>query len=119
MNSPGKILCMLAVGTALVITTSAQNGIAISSDPGKGLHVALNWRPKSGAVKYNIYRNNEKDLQFPASPINATPVQVLTSCPAIRSLLITSPDSAQWKLVAKGLSGPGLFNPCDISKLAP
>lgn len=109
----------MVIVTSLVGTAKAQNGIAISSDPGKDLHVALNWRPKSGAVKYNIYRKNEKDTAYPATPLNKTPVQVLTDCAAIKAQLIPSPDSAQWKLVAKALSGPGLFNPCDISKLSP
>lgn len=117
---------ILVSATALLLTihyTNAQNAVAVSSNPGPGLHVALNWAPFTGAVKYNIFRKNDGAASYPATPVNATPVQVLTNCTTIKSILITSPDSTEWRIIAKGLSGPppsgaGLFNPCNVSTLA-
>lgn len=112
------VLSAVALLTA-ASNIQAQNAVAVSSNPGPGLHVALNWAPFSGAVKYNIFRKNEGVANYPATPINATPVQVLSNCVTIRSILITSPDSTEWKMVARALSGPGpgLFNPCSVNTL--
>ncbi len=96
----------------------AQNAVAVSSNPGPGLHVALNWSPMSGAVKYNIFRKNDGAASYPATPLNISPVQRLSNCVTIRSLLITSPDSTEWKMVAKALSDSILFNPCLVNTLA-
>ena len=105
-------------------SAEAQQAIAISSNPGPGLHVALNWSPSAYevkyAVKYAVFRKNETDAAYPASTLNATPIQVLTNCLAIGSLLITSPDSADWRLVARGLSDANkLFNPCNLNTISP
>ncbi len=115
-----KIIAVSVLYCTAAYQINAQNAVAVSSNPGPGLHVALNWSPYSGAVKYNIYRKNEGAPSYPAAPINTAPVQVLSSCTTIRSLLITSPDSTEWKIVAKALSGPGpgLFNPCTVNTLA-
>lgn len=119
MASAKKILIAALMILSTHLHTKAQNAVAISSDPGPELHVALNWAPFTGAVKYNIYRKLDGAAAYPGTPINATPVQVISSCVTIGSLL-TSPDSTQWKIVAKALAGPvSLYNPCLISTLTP
>jgi hypothetical protein len=122
MPTAKKILTATLMILSTHLYTKAQNAVAISSNPGPGLHVALNWSPFPGAVKYNIFRKIEGAATYPAGALNTTPAQVLTNCVTIRSLLITSPDSTEWKIVAKALSGPppagaGLFNPCLVSTL--
>ncbi|MDZ4795593.1 MAG: hypothetical protein SGI83_15040 [Bacteroidota bacterium] len=116
--SSRKILLLPIFFLAAVTTIKAQNGVAVSSNPGPGLHVALNWEPHSTGVKYNIFRKKNTDASYPLTPLNASPVVILSNCPAIRTLLITSPDSANWKIVARSLSDVVLFNPCAISTLA-
>lgn len=122
MTTARKIFLSAIVLLFATAISNAQNAVAVSSNPGPGLHVALNWAPYSGAVKYNIFRKNDGAVSYPATPINATPIQRLSNCVTIRSLLITSPDSTDWKIVAKALSGPppagaGLFNPCTVNTL--
>jgi fibronectin type 3 domain-containing protein len=112
-----KIFILLFI-IAAAPKIKAQNAVAVSSNPGPGLHVALNWAPLSGATKYNIFRKKETDATYPATPINASPIQIMSVCATIKTTLITSPDSTDWKIVAKALSGPGLFNPCNINTLA-
>lgn len=119
MTIAKKIIAAAVIYCSTASEINGQNAVAVSSNPGPGLHVALNWSSFSGAVKYNIYRKNEGAPSYPATPINTTPVQVLSNCTTIRSLLITSPDSTEWKILAKALSGPGpvLFNPCSVNTL--
>lgn len=122
MTTVKKILLSAIAMLTTFIYTKAQNAVAVSSNPGPGLHVALNWAPFAGAVKYNIFRKNDGAATYPATPLNATPVQVMSNCNTIKSTLITSPDSTEWKIVAKALSGPppsgaGLFNPCSVNTL--
>jgi fibronectin type 3 domain-containing protein len=97
----------------------AQNATAISSNPGPGLHIALNWSPYTGAIKYNIFRKKSTDASYPGAAVNAsTPVQLSTNCTRIKSILITSPDSTDWKVIARTFATGGtLFNPCNISTL--
>ncbi len=120
MSIAKKILFVTAMIVLVVTNSKAQNAVAVSSNPGPGLHVALNWEAHSTGVKYNIYRRNEGTAAYPATPLNASPIQILSSCAAIKTLLITSPDSTDWKIIARSLSGPGnlLFNPCVINTLA-
>jgi fibronectin type 3 domain-containing protein len=113
-----KILLSSLAFIAVIANSKAQNAVAVSSNPLPGVHVALNWSPYSGAVKYNIYRKKSTDASYPGTPVNATPIQLLTNCAKIKSILITSPDSAAWKIVARALAGPVLFNPCAINTLA-
>jgi fibronectin type 3 domain-containing protein len=120
MASAKKILIAVVIMQATWLYTKAQNAVAVSSNPGPGLHVALNWAPFTGAVKYNIYRKLDGAAAYPGTPINATPVQVLSNCVTIRSILITGSDSSQWKIVAKALAdSAGLYNPCNVSTLTP
>ena len=112
-----KIFLSIVVFLTAVVNINAQNAVAISSNPGPGLHVALNWTPHSTGVKYNIFRKNDGAVSYPALPLNATPIKIETICAKIKTLLITSPDSTDWKIVAKSLSDSFLFNPCSISSL--
>ncbi|HEY6062528.1 MAG TPA: fibronectin type III domain-containing protein [Chitinophagaceae bacterium] len=114
-----RILLSAVVFIAVVTNIKAQNAVAISSNPGPGLHIALNWAPYSGAVKYNIFRKKSTDVSYPGTALNGgTPIQTLTNCAKIRSILITSPDSTEWKIVAKTFAtGSTLFNPCSINTL--
>lgn len=104
----------------LFLTTSAsqaQNAIAVSSNPGPGLRIVLRWEPQAGAAAYRLYRSTAAG-NYPGTPL-AT-VQQAANCVAIRSLLITTPDSADWKLVQRALADSTvLFNPCNITALAP
>ena len=123
MTIAKKIFLSALVLITAVTNIKAQNAVAVSSNPGPGLHVALNWAPFTGAVKYNIYRKNDGAAAYPGTPVNASPIQIMANCNTIKSTLITSPDSTEWKIVAKSLSGPppsgaGLFNPCLINTLA-
>ena len=96
----------------------AQEAVAVSSDPGTGLHIALNWTPVKDATKYAIYRRLETTPNYLASALNTTPIQALTSCAAIKTLLIKPPDSTDWNLVAYGLAENNTrFNPCLISTI--
>ena len=120
MTIAKKILLSATVFITAVTNIKAQDAVAVSSNPGPGLHIALNWSPYPGAVKYNIFRKKSTDVSYPGTALNATPVQLLTNCVTIRSILITSPDSTEWKIIAKALSGPpprGLFNPCQIDTI--
>ena len=112
-----KILLVTILLITYVSSIEAQNGIAVSSNPGPDLHVALNWSPYPGAVKYNIFRKNTADANYPASPINATPTAIMSDCTTIKSILKPSIDSSVWNIIARALSGPGLFNPCNISTI--
>jgi hypothetical protein len=108
---------ILAIAT---VNTKAQNAVAISSNPGPGLHIALNWAPYSGAVKYNIFRKKSTDASYSGTAVNGvTPIQTLTNCIKIKSILITPPaDSTEWKIVARTFAaGSTLFNPCSINTL--
>ena len=113
-----KILLFSIILLGFVLNTIAQNAIAISSDPGPGLHIAINWEGMPNAVKYNVYKKNEGDIGYPAIPLNPTPLVPLANCALIRAVLITSPDSAAWKLLVRGLADSFLFDPCKISSIA-
>lgn len=98
----------------------AQNAVAVSSNPGPGLHIALNWSPYPGAVKYHIYRKKSTDATYPTNPVNGklTPIQTLTNCPKIKAILINGLDSGNWLSVAKTFATGGtLFYPCNINSL--
>ncbi len=119
MTIAKKILLSAVTLMTAVWNMKAQDALVISSNPGPGLHVAVNWSPFSGAVKYNIFRKNDGAAAYPGTALNATPIQVMSSCVTIRATLITSPDSTEWKIVARSLSDTnGLFNPCLVNTLA-
>ncbi|HTE11915.1 MAG TPA: hypothetical protein VK645_13115 [Chitinophagaceae bacterium] len=118
MKRLNKIVLVLLSSMVVSLQLAAQNAIAISSNPGPGLHTALNWQPAANAVRYNIYRKNDTDPTYPAAPLNALPVQPAASCFTIKSLLIVSADSTEWKMVARGLADSVLFNPCLMNTLS-
>ncbi|TDX01987.1 fibronectin type III domain-containing protein [Dinghuibacter silviterrae] len=90
--------------------------IAVTSNPGPGLYVALDWQAVPGATGYNIFRKTPADAAYPATPLNATPIVPAGTCAAIRALLIHGTDSTAWKLVAAGLADSSvLFNPCGMN----
>lgn len=112
-----KIFFLVLVWLALAHTGQSQDtAVAVSSDPGPGLHIFLNWRPVPGAVKYNIYRKTEGASAYPATPVNVSPVVPAPNCAAIGALL-TTPDSTVWKMVANALADSVLFNPCLMNNL--
>lgn len=105
---------LLLIISALFQAADAQ--IAVTSNPGPGLYVALNWPATPGATGYNVFRKAPADAAYPATPINATPIKPASSCPAIRAFLIHGVDSTAWKLVAAGLAdSTQLFNPCLVN----
>ena len=98
-------------------TARAQNAVAVSSNPGPGLRIVLRWEPVAGAATYRLFRSTTPGI-YPGTAL-AT-VQPASNCVAIRSLLITTPDSADWKLVERALAdSSALFNPCAITTLTP
>ena len=107
-----KHIIWLLTGSIISVQLQAQNAVAISSNPGPGLYTALNWQPFANAAGYNIYRKNDGEPGYPATAINALPVKPVGNCFTIKSLLITSADSTEWKMVARGLADSLLFNPC-------
>jgi hypothetical protein len=116
MKIIGKTSLLLCIILLSINCARAQDAVAISSNPGPGFHIALNWDPVKDAVKYNIYRRSESTPSYPVNTLNPSPIQVITNCNTIKSLLITSPDSADWKLVAQGLAdNNSLFNPCKLN----
>src|SRR6267378_3619518 len=117
MNIIKKILILITGWITISPALNAQNAVAISSNPGPGLHVALNWAPATNAVHYNIFRRNETDAAYPTTSLNALPIQPAANCFTIKSLLITSADSTEWKMVARGLSDSVLFDPCLMNTL--
>ncbi len=118
MNLIKKLLPALFILGLSIQQAAAQNAVAISSNPGPGLHVALNWESITGAVKYNIYRKNAGAASYPATPLNATPIQRMNNCATIKATLISGLDSSNWKMVAKSLADSVLYNPCNIGALA-
>jgi len=120
MKIIGKTIMLLFILALYSIRVDAQSAVAISSNPGPDLYIALNWSPVKNAVKYNVYRRNETDTKYPSVALNTSPIQVQTDCAVIKSLLITSLDSTDWKLVSRGLSEKNkLFNPCKLNTILP
>lgn len=118
MTIAKKILLSAVVLMTAAWKINAQDAVVVSSNPGPGLHVAVNWSPFTGAVKYNIFRKNDGAVAYPGTALNGTPIQVMSNCVTIKSILITSPDSTEWKIIARALSDTnGLFNPCTVSTL--
>jgi fibronectin type 3 domain-containing protein len=118
MTITKKIFFLTIIIAGSIAKIYGQNAIAISSNPGPGLHVALIWQPLSPAVKYNIYRKNESEVSYPTTPINSIPIQPASNCFTIKSLLISSSDSTHWKIVSKGLADSVLFDPCQMNNLS-
>jgi hypothetical protein len=112
-----KLLLMICL-MASVHELYAQHAIAISSNPGPGLHIAINWSPVPNALAYNIFRKNDGDPNYPVTPINTIPVKPEGNCLTIRSMLIRFLDSTYWKMVAIGLADSVLFNPCMMNTVS-
>jgi chitodextrinase len=109
---------LLAISIFFLPDIYAQDAIAVSSNPGPGLHIALNWSPSSGASSYSIFRRDDTDPGYPAAPVNTLPVTPTGNCFTITSLLITAPDSLDYKIVAKSLGDSVLFDPCLINTIS-
>ncbi len=118
MKTAIRIFSLTLSGALFLTHLQGQNAIAISSDPGPGLRIALNWSPTINAAGYNIYRRNATDANYPATALNPQPIKPLINCFDIKSLLITTPDSVEWKTVASSLADSVLFDPCQISNLS-
>lgn len=117
MNCIKKIGIWVIGWLAVMPASNAQDAVAITSDPGPSLHVALNWWPATQAVRYNVYRKGDTDPSYPSTPLNATPVQPANNCFTIQTLLINTPDSALWNKVAYGLADSVLFDPCQLNTI--
>ncbi len=109
------------LSTALLLVSAAplaaQTMRAVTSSPGPGLHVVVTWPPSPTVARYNLYRRASAQAGFPATPLNSTPIQRMSSCAAIQAVI--PPVSAEWALIAKGLADPGGpdFDPCQIATL--
>jgi fibronectin type 3 domain-containing protein len=87
--------------------------IAVTSNPGPGLYVALNWPAVPGATGYNVFRKAPADPAYPGTPLNAQPIRPAATCAAIKALLIVGTDSTNWKRVSLALADSTvLFSPC-------
>jgi len=108
---------LLLVTVAISTGVQAQNAVAVSSNPGPGLRIALRWESVPGAVSYQLHRSTTPGT-YPAAALVTT--QKAANCVSVRTLLITTPDSADWKLVERALAdSTALFSPCSITTLAP
>ncbi len=111
-----SILMIIAIVLSVFKATS-QRAVAVSSNAGPGMHIAVIWSAEENEVSYNVYRRTEAETAYPKSSINATPIKVLTDCNTIKSLLITGADSTEWKMLIHALSTSQkrIFSPCNIS----
>ncbi len=116
MNGRSLVHLLLLACLASPLGSSAQTAIAVTSDAGPGLHVALNWQAVPGATGYNVFRKAPADPAYPHTPLNTQPIVPAAACAAIKTLLIKGADSTNWKLVAAGLAdSTHLFNPCQMN----
>jgi fibronectin type 3 domain-containing protein len=119
MRSSVKLSVVLLLAALAARPAASQVMRAITSDPGPGLHVVVTWPPSNTVPAYNVYRKLSGAPNFPALPLNATPVQRLTSCAAIKA--VVPPVSEEWTLLAKGLADSSTvdFDPCAIGAIPP
>jgi hypothetical protein len=114
MRTP--FLAIIVSLCALTTLSRGQTMQVVSTPPGPGLKVVITWPSDSPAARYNLYHKIAGAPTYPAAPLNATPIERLSSCAAIKAVI--SPLSPEWKFIANGINPTGPFYPCDISSLA-
>ena len=119
MKTLRNLAIVIAAAVIGSVGAAAQSMRAVTSAAGAGLHVVVTWPPPNAVQRFNLYRKLAADPSFPASPLNGSPLQRLTSCAAIKAVI--APASPEWTLIAKGLAdSPSVdFDPCAIGAIAP
>jgi hypothetical protein len=81
--------------------------------------VYLTWPADTSGldIKYNIYRKNASDLNYPTTPINSIPIAPITNCADFQAVIPSS--SPDWSIIANAfydtVSKAPLANPCTIT----
>ncbi len=108
--------------------------VAVSDSAGVGIKamVLLVWTEVKDADGFNLYRKESASAEYPKSPINSTPIRILSDCEAIKAILPIG--SEEWvqlsKLIKAGVTGRSSqkskipeamriksYTPCDISSV--
>jgi len=110
----------LALGFGLPAQSRAQVSVAVATPPAPVTEVVLAWSEDSTVRRYNIYRKQDPLSPFPATPLNAQPLEVLTSAAEISALI--PPGSDEWNLLEQALADPPggtPFDPTAVSTILP
>jgi hypothetical protein len=107
---------ILGAGLIWASPALAQEMRAVTSAPVPSLHVVVTW-PPNDVHRFNLYRRAAAAGSFPPTPINAEPIERMSSCVNIQAVI--PPGSEEWTILAKGLAdSPTVdFDPCLISTI--
>ena len=114
-----KAVCAFAILLAMTPVARAQPAMRAATSPaGPGIEVVLTWPSDASASRYNLYRRVAGQSSYPASPLNSTPITMLTDCSAIQAVIPVGSDD--WNLLRDRLGdGPASpFDPCAIATIA-
>jgi chitodextrinase len=111
-----RLLPVIASLVTVANMARGQTMEAVTTPAGPGLKVVLTWPSTSPTQRYNLYRKLPAAATYPATPLNATPLERPSSCAAIQ--VVIPPASSEWQLIVNGLDPAGPFDPCQISTLA-
>ena len=101
---------------SLAPVARTQTMQAVSTSPRPDLQVVLTWPSHSPTQRYNLYRKIAGAASYPATPLNARPLERRNSCRSVKAVIPL--DSIEWRLIEEGLTPGGHFDPCAISTLA-
>ncbi len=78
---------------------------AISSeDKGRNTFILLKWPEIKGVKTFNLYRKEIPSALTPTKPINPKPIQLMTDCDDIKSVI--PEGSEEWQAIADVINGP-------------
>ena len=115
-----RVVCAVTIFLAITPVAQAQQAMrAATSPPGPGLEVVLTWPPDTSVHRFNLYRRVAGQPAYPTTPLNSTPLAVMTDCAAIQAVIPIGSDD--WNFLRYGLGDgpPSPFNPCAIATIAP
>jgi hypothetical protein len=123
MTMAARLAALALLLAALGAEAAAQDVVRAATSPAPNLRVVLSWPKSPGVPRFNLYRKDAAAPAYPATPLNPTPLAVMTSCPAIQAVIPNG--SEEWILLARSLtddpndpmSPP--FDPCAIATIAP
>ncbi len=109
---------ILAAGLTWAKPVLAQAMRAVTSTPVPSLHVVVTWPPNTAVQRFNLYRKVAGSPGFPAMPLNAQPLERMSTCAGIQAVI--PPGSEEWTVLAKSLAdSPTVdFDPCSLSMIA-
>lgn len=114
---PRVLLAALVI--ALAPAAHAQTTMRGATSPAPNLAVVLTWPIDGSVQRFNVYRRIVGQSDYPAAPLNSSPLVRMTNCAAIQTIVpVGSPD---WKVLEDQLGdGPTTpFDPCAIATIAP